>query len=133
MHVKKGDTVIVIAGKERGMKGQVLKVLRDESKVIVEGRNLVKRHHKPNPLIGREGGIIEREAPIHVSNVMLYSDQGKDRSGNVVGGGVRVQSRYVGSDGSLFATKAEAIKSYDNPPARLPKVRYAPKTGERFE
>jgi large subunit ribosomal protein L24 len=60
MHVKKGDTVVVIAGKERGMKGQVLKVLRDDDKVVVEGRNLVKRHHKPNPLIGREGGIIER-------------------------------------------------------------------------
>ena len=133
MHVKKGDTVVVIAGKERGMKGQVLKVLREDDKVIVEGRNLVKRHHKPNPLIGREGGIIEREAPIHISNVMLYSDQRKDRDGNIVGGGVRVQSRYVGSDGSLFATKAEAIKTYDAPPARLPKVRYAPKTGERFE
>lgn len=133
MNVKKGDMVIVIAGKEKGMKGQVMKVLRKEDKVVVEGRNLVKRHHKPNPLIGREGGIIEREAPIHVSNVMLYSEKKKDRAGNVVGGGVRVQSRYVGSDGSLFTTPAEALATYDAAPARLPKVRYAPKTGERFE
>ena len=133
MHVKKGDMVVVIAGKERGMKGQVLKVLRKEDKVIVEGRNLVKRHHKPNPLIGREGGIIEREAPIHASNVMLYSDKKKDRAGNVVGGPVRVQSRYVGSDGSLFATANEALRTYESAPTRLPKVRYAPKTGERFE
>ena len=133
MHIKKGDTVVVIAGKERGMKGVVLKVLRKDDKVIVEGRNLVKRHHKPNPLIGREGGIIEREAPIHISNVMLYSEKKKDREGNVVGGPVRVQSRYVGSDGSLFATQSEALSTYQSAPARLPKVRYAPKTGERFE
>ena len=133
MHIKKGDTVVVIAGKERGMKGVVLKVLRKDDKVIDEGRNLVKRHHKPNPLIGREGGIIEREAPIHISNVMLYSEKKKDREGNVVGGPVRVQSRYVGSDGSLFATQSEALSTYQSAPARLPKVRYAPKTGERFE
>ena len=133
MHIKKGDTVVVIAGKERGMKGVVLKVLRKDDKVIVEGRNLVKRHHKPNTLIGREGGIIEREAPIHISNVMLYSEKKKDREGNVVGGPVRVQSRDVGWDGSLFATQSEALSTYQSAPARLPKVRYAPKTGERFE
>ncbi len=133
MHIKTDDTVVIIAGKEKGLKGRVLKVLRKKNKVIVEGRNLVKRHLKPNPLIGREGGIIEKEAPIDASNVMLWSDQKKTRAGEVVGGGVRVQMRYVGSDGSLFATAAEAAKTYDAAPARLPKVRYAPATGERFE
>lgn len=133
MHIKTGDMVVLIAGKERGMKGRVLKVLRKEDRVVVEGRNLVKRHLKPNPLIGREGGIIEKEAPIHVSNVMLWSDQKKNRAGDVVGGGVRVQMRFVGQDGSLFATKAEALATYGQTPARLPKVRFAPQTGERFE
>ncbi len=133
MHVKKGDMVVVIAGKERGMKGRVLKVMRKDDKVVVEGRNLVKRHLKPNPLIGREGGIIEKEAPLHASNVMLWSDQRKDKSGKVVGGPVRVQRRFVGADGSLFATAPEALKTYDVAPERLVKVRWSPKTGERFE
>lgn len=133
MHIKTGDTVVVIAGKERGMKGRVLKVMNKKDQVVVEGRNLVNRHQKPNPLIGRDGGIIEKEAPIHVSNVMLWSERKKNAAGEEVGGGVRVQMRYVGSDGSLFATKQEALKTYDAEPRRVPKVRYAPKTGERFE
>lgn len=125
MHVKSGDTVILLSGKEKGLKGKVLKVIPEKSRVIVEGRNLVKRHQKPNPLIGQEGGIIEREAPIHSSNVLMFSEK--------AGRGVRTQRRYVGADGSLFASKAEAAGTYDNTPNRIPKVRYAPKTGERWE
>lgn len=125
MHVKSGDTVILLSGKERGLKGKVLKVIPEKSRVIVEGRNLVKRHQKPNPLIGREGGIIEREAPIHCSNVLMYSEK--------AGKGVRTQRRYVGSEGALFAFKAEAAASYETVPNRIPKVRYAPSTDERWE
>lgn len=70
MHVKKGDTVIVIAGKDKGKKGRVLAAYPKQERVLVEGINLVKKHTRPsqkNP----QGGIVTQEAPIHVSNVML--------------------------------------------------------------
>ncbi len=68
--IKKGDTVVVIAGRERGKRGKVLSVDRERGKVFVEKLNIIKRHTKPNAKV-RQGGIIEREAPLHVSNVML--------------------------------------------------------------
>jgi hypothetical protein len=74
LHVKKGDTVIVIAGKEKGKKGKVIEALPKKERVVVEGLNLVKRHTKPsqnNP----QGGILTKEAPIHVSNVMLVDPE----------------------------------------------------------
>jgi len=70
--LKKGDTVIVIAGAERGKTGKVLSVHRMESTVVVEKLNMIKRHTKPNQKV-RQGGILEREAPIAISNVMYYS------------------------------------------------------------
>ena len=69
--VRKGDTVVVIAGKDRGKSGKVLSVLGLEQKVTVEKINMIKRHTKPNQQ-NRQGGILEREAPIHLSNVMIY-------------------------------------------------------------
>lgn len=69
MHVKKGDTVVVIAGKEKGKRGKVLAVDRERSRVTVEGVNVVKRHMRPNPKLP-QGGIVEKEAPIHSSNVL---------------------------------------------------------------
>ena len=69
--IRKGDQVIVITGKYKGQKGNVLKVRED--RVIVENVNLVKRHTKPNPQANKPGGIIEREASIHASNVMLFN------------------------------------------------------------
>ncbi len=74
MKIRKGDTVKVIAGsyKDKGKIGKVLKVFPDKDRIIVEGINIIKRHTKPsqkNP----QGGIVEKEAPIHVSNVMYYS------------------------------------------------------------
>jgi large subunit ribosomal protein L24 len=69
--VRKGDTVVVVAGKDRGKSGKVLSVFRRERKVTVEKINIIKRHTKPNQQ-NRQGGILEREAPIHLSNVMLY-------------------------------------------------------------
>jgi len=69
LHVKKDDTVIVITGKDKGKKGRVIAAYPRENRVLVEGVNLIKRHTKPNQA-NPQGGIIEREAPIHVSNVM---------------------------------------------------------------
>ena len=71
--IKKGDDVVVIAGKDKGRRGTVVRVLADEDRVIVENVNMVKKHQKPNPALGIPGGIIEKEMPIHVSNVMLYN------------------------------------------------------------
>jgi large subunit ribosomal protein L24 len=70
--LKKGDTVIVIAGTERGKTGKLLSVHPTENTVIVEKLNMMKRHTKPNQKV-RQGGILEREAPIAISNVMYYS------------------------------------------------------------
>ena len=80
--IKKGDEVIVIAGKDKGKRGSVLRVL-DEDRLIVENINIIKRHTKPNPQAGVAGGIIEREAAIQASNVMLFNAQTKkgDRVG----------------------------------------------------
>ncbi len=71
MNVKKGDQVIVIAGKDRGKTGKVIQVIPSQDKVIVEGISVVKRHTKPSQKMP-QGGIVEKEAPIHVSNVMPY-------------------------------------------------------------
>ncbi len=70
--IRKGDQVLVRAGRDVGERGVVLRVL-DEQRVIVEGVNMVKRHTRPNPQLGNPGGIIEREAPIHVSNIGLFN------------------------------------------------------------
>lgn len=74
VHVKKGDTVLVIAGKDKGKKGKVLRVIPADSRVVVEGVSKVKRHTKPGPK-NMQGGIIEKEAPIHSSNVMVWDDK----------------------------------------------------------
>ena len=72
-NLKKDDEVVVIAGSEKGQRGKILKTLPTKGRVVVEGLNLVKRHTKANEQAGIEGGIIEKEAPIHASNVMLAS------------------------------------------------------------
>lgn len=70
LHIKKGDTVIVNAGNYRGQQGKVLEVIRKTDRAIVEGVNMIKKHTKPNAE-NPQGGIVEKEAPIHVSNLML--------------------------------------------------------------
>ncbi len=70
--IRKGDDVIVIAGKEKGKRGTVIAVRRD-GRVLVQNVNMVKKHQKPNPVRGIPGGIIEKEAPIHISNVALFN------------------------------------------------------------
>lgn len=70
--IKQGDEVIVIAGKDKGRRGAVTRILDNET-VLVENVNLVKKHQKPNPNAGVAGGIIEKEAPLDISNVMLFN------------------------------------------------------------
>ena len=71
MSIRKNDQVMVRAGKDRGKKGRVLSVVPGKNRVVVEGVNMIKRHTKPNPGKNVKGGIVEREAAIHASNVML--------------------------------------------------------------
>ena len=70
--IRKGDDVVVTTGRDRGKRGTVLRILDDEH-VLVEGANRVKKHQRPNPMKGMQGGIIEKEMPLHVSNVALYN------------------------------------------------------------
>jgi len=70
LHIKKGDTVVVIAGNNKGAKGRVLEVIRKTDRAIVEGVNMIKKHTKPNAETP-QGGIVEKEAPVHISNLML--------------------------------------------------------------
>ena len=80
--IKKGDDVIVTAGKDRGKRGTVLRVL-DARHIVVEGVNRVKKHQRPNPMKGQTGGIVDRDMPIDVANVALFNPQTKkaDRVG----------------------------------------------------
>lgn len=70
--IKRNDEVIIIAGKDKGKRGKVVKV-RDDNRVVISGINVIKRHTKPNPMLGTPGGIVEKEAPIHVSNVAVFN------------------------------------------------------------
>lgn len=69
--VRKNDSVVVVRGKDRGKRGRVLKVLPDRNRVVIEGVNFVKRHTRPNPRANVKGGIVEREASVHASNVQI--------------------------------------------------------------
>lgn len=71
--IRKGDEVVVIAGKDKGKRGVVTKVLAESDRVIVENVNMVKRHTKGNPMQGTAGGIMQKEASIHVSNVAIWN------------------------------------------------------------
>jgi large subunit ribosomal protein L24 len=80
--IKKGDSVVVIAGRDKGKRGDVARIVGD-THVIVNGVNTVKRHTKPNPMKNQPGGIVSKEAPIHVSNVAIWNPvtQKPDRIG----------------------------------------------------
>ena len=80
--IRRDNDVVVITGKDKGRRGKVLKV-RDDNRLVIAGVNLVKKHQKPNPMMGRQGGIVEKEAPLHVSNVALFNpeNQKADRVG----------------------------------------------------
>ena len=99
--IRKGDHVIVIAGKSKGQKGEVLSVQGD--RVVVQNANLVKRHTKPNPQANKPGGIVEREASIHISNVMPFNP--------ATGKGERVGVKVLenGDKVRVFRSSGEAI------------------------
>jgi large subunit ribosomal protein L24 len=80
--IRKGDDVIVLAGKDKGKRGTVLRIV-DEDRVVVENINLARKHVKPNPNVGEQGGIVDKEMPLHMSNVALYNPAkaGGDRVG----------------------------------------------------
>jgi large subunit ribosomal protein L24 len=80
--IRKGDDVVVTTGRDRGKRGTVLRILAGE-RVVVEGANRVKKHQRPNPMKGLTGGIVEKEMPLHISNVALYNPTTKkaDRVG----------------------------------------------------
>ncbi|MGB1144221.1 MAG: 50S ribosomal protein L24 [Glaciecola sp.] len=71
--IRRDDEIVVLAGKDKGKQGKVLRVLASEDRLVVEGVNLVKKHTKPNPQLGEPGGIVEKEASIHVSNVAIVN------------------------------------------------------------
>ncbi len=99
--IKKGDDVVVITGRDKGKRGAVLKLVSD-SHVLVEGANKVKKHERPNPMKNTTGGIIDKEMPLHISNVALYNPatQKADRVGiKEIDGGKRV--RYFKSNGEV--------------------------------
>ena len=100
--IKREDEVIVLTGKDKGKRGKVQKVL-DESRVLVSGINLIKKHQRPNPQLGVAGGIVEKEAPIQVSNVAIYnpSTNKADRVGFKVA--------EDGSKTRVFKSSGEAI------------------------
>ncbi|MGS2718952.1 50S ribosomal protein L24 [Paraglaciecola aestuariivivens] len=99
--IRRDDEIIVLAGKDKGKQGKVLKVLPASNRLIVEGVNLIKKHTKPNPQLGVAGGIVEKEASIHVSNVAIFNPKtGKaDRVGFRLEGEKKV--RFFKSDGEL--------------------------------
>ena len=118
LHVKKGDTVKVIAGDDKGKVGEIIAVFPKENRVIVEGVNVVSKHRPANPQAGQNsGGIIETEAPIHASNVQLVTGSGKKAQVTRVGY-KRVEVTKRRPDGTEYT----ATRS----------VRIARKTGEEI-
>ncbi|MEW6984571.1 50S ribosomal protein L24 [Colwelliaceae bacterium 6471] len=99
--IRRDDEVIILAGKDKGKTGKVTKVLVEDSKVYVEGVNLIKKHQKPVPQLQQPGGIVEKEAPLHVSNVAIVNPAtGKaDRVGFRVEDGKKV--RFFKSNNEL--------------------------------
>ncbi len=101
LKIRKDDEVIVLAGKDKGKRGKVRKVV-DDNKVIVSGVNMVKKHTKPNPQLGQPGGIVEKEAPLQVSNIAIFNPATSkaDRVGFKVDGESKVR---------VFKSSGEAI------------------------
>jgi large subunit ribosomal protein L24 len=100
--IRKGDMVVVTTGKEKGKRGSVLRVY-ESGKVLVEGLNRVKKHQRPNPMKNQQGGIIDKEMPMHISNVMLLNP--------ATGKGDRVGFKFLEAQGANPARKVRFFKS----------------------
>jgi len=99
--IRAGDDVVVLTGKDKGKRGRVVRVI-DDSRVVVENVNMVKKHMKPNPMRNEPGGIVDKEMPVHISNVALYNPASAkpDRIGfKTLEDGRKV--RYFKSDGEV--------------------------------
>ena len=104
--IKRNDRVIVIAGKSKGKTGRVLRVIVAKQRVLVEGVSMIKKHVKPNPQANVAGGILEQEAAIHISNVMLVDIEGnKTRVGFQIDGDKK--SRIARTNGGAIAEKTK--------------------------
>ncbi len=101
--LRKGDEIVVIAGKDKGRRGTVLQIL-DEQRVLVEGINVAKKHTKPNPNMGVEGGILDREMPLAISNVLVFNP--KTKKGDRVG--IRVSDDGKSKE-RVFKSSGEAV------------------------
>ena len=101
LKIKRDDEVIVLAGKDQGKRGKVRRVM-DDNRVVVAGINMIKKHTKPNPQAGVAGGIVEKEAPIQVSNIAIFNPQTSkaDRVGIKVEGDTKIR---------IFKSSGEAI------------------------
>jgi large subunit ribosomal protein L24 len=100
--IRKGDEVVVVTGRDKGKRGTVLRVV-DPEHLLVEGANMVKKHQRPNPMKGQTGGIIDKEMPLHVSNVAIFNPATRraDRVGiKVLDDGRRV--RVFKSNGEMI-------------------------------
>jgi large subunit ribosomal protein L24 len=100
--IRKGDQVVVTTGKDRGKRGTVLRVL-ETGKVLVEGVNRAKKHQRPNPVKGQTGGIVDKEMPLHLSNVMLVNP--------ATGKADRVGFKFLEAQGANPARKVRFFKS----------------------
>lgn len=102
--IRKGDEVIVLTGKDRGRRGTVLRRV-DERSVVVEGVNRVKKHQRPNPMKGQQGGIVEKEMPIDISNVALFNPA--TSKGDRVG----IKTLEDGTKVRFFKSNGELVKA----------------------
>ena len=100
--IRKGDEVVVVTGKDKGRRGTVLQVFEDQ-RVLIEGANVAKKHQKPNPNMGIQGGIVDREMPVDISNVMLFNP--KTKKGDRVG--IRVNDD--GSKERIFRSSGDTV------------------------
>ena len=100
--IRRGDLVVLIAGRDKGRRGAVIEVLADD-RVRVEGLNMSKKHQRPNPQVGQQGGIIEREAPVHISNVQLFNPATQK------GGRVGIKSLDGGRKVRVFKSNGEMV------------------------
>ncbi len=100
--IRKGDEVIVITGKDKGRRGTVLQILGDD-RVLVEGINIAKKHQKPNPNQGVQGGIIDREMPLDISNVQVFNP--KTKKGDRVG----IRMSDDGTKERIFRSTGETV------------------------
>ena len=101
-NILRNDVVIVLAGKNKGKTGRVLRVIKDKDRVLIEGVGMIKKHIKPNPQANIKGGIAEQESPVHVSNVALLDGNGKaTRVGVRTVDGKR--ERYAKTTGEMLA------------------------------